>query len=128
MVCKKTDLKTENVADVGASDAEKTSSKRAIKASTKGLKYDVTRYQKKGARGAKCKQAQRCTEHVSVLIAASKDTVYSVTDELALFIKRYRDLNDTHRSFMSLKMSKEIGVSSNKSVTINFLFKKGYHL
>lgn len=63
--------------------------------SSKGLKYNVTRYQREGVTSAKCKQAKRCMEHVSVLIMASKEKVCSVKNELAVFSKRYQDLNES---------------------------------
>lgn len=59
--------------------------------SSKGLKYNMTSYQKEGVWSAKCKQAKWWMEHVSVLILASKEKVCSVKNGLAGFSKCYRD-------------------------------------
>ena len=92
------------MSDVAATEAEEPSSKRVVKMSSKGMEYIVIRYQEK--RSAKCKQAKRCMEHMSALMASIQN-VDSVKNELAVFMQCYQDANETHTSFMSLPLPKD---------------------
>ena len=92
------------MSDVAATEAEEPSSKIVVKMYSKGMEYIVIRYQEK--RSAKCKQAKRCMEHMSALMASIQN-VDSVKNELAVFMQCYQDANETHTSFMSLPLPKD---------------------